>query len=75
MLVSRDEKSCLVVSYREVKKCIDSAFRCGFTPPLRATIHNECLCCFLSQGACAGPGDGNVEIAVTIFFLSFQRLL
>lgn len=27
MLVSRDEKSCLVVSYREVKKCIDSAFR------------------------------------------------
>ena len=30
MLVSRDEKSCLVVSYREVKKCIDSAFRCGF---------------------------------------------
>lgn len=31
MLVSRDEKSCLVVSYREVKKCIDSAFRWGFT--------------------------------------------
>jgi len=29
MLVSRDEKSCLVVSYREVRKCIDSAFRCG----------------------------------------------
>ncbi len=28
MLVSRDEQSCLVVSYREVKACIDSAFRC-----------------------------------------------
>ncbi|PVG00079.1 hypothetical protein CPB86DRAFT_872085 [Serendipita vermifera] len=27
MLVSRDEQSCLVVSYREVKRCIESAFR------------------------------------------------
>ncbi|EJF60102.1 hypothetical protein BD309DRAFT_990161 [Dichomitus squalens] len=27
MLVSRDEQSCLVVSYREVKACIESAFR------------------------------------------------
>ena len=27
MLVSRDEQSCLVVSYKEVKSCIDSAFR------------------------------------------------
>ncbi|KAI0742728.1 hypothetical protein C8Q80DRAFT_1190482 [Daedaleopsis nitida] len=26
MLVSRDEQSCLVVSYREVKACVDSAF-------------------------------------------------
>jgi len=26
MLVSRDEQSCLVVSYREIKSCIDSAF-------------------------------------------------
>ena len=26
MLVSRDEQSCLVVSYREVKACIESAF-------------------------------------------------
>ncbi|KAF7978167.1 hypothetical protein HWV62_1354 [Athelia sp. TMB] len=26
MLVSRDEQSCLVVSYKEVKSCIDSAF-------------------------------------------------
>ena len=26
MLVSRDEQSCLVVSYKEVKACIDSAF-------------------------------------------------
>ena len=34
MLISRDEKSCLVVSYHEVKKCIDSAFRCGFIPDL-----------------------------------------
>jgi len=31
MLISRDEKSCLVVSYREVKKSIESAFRCEFT--------------------------------------------
>lgn len=28
MLVSRDEQSCLVVSYKEVKSCIDAAFRC-----------------------------------------------
>ncbi|KAL6308885.1 kinase-like domain-containing protein [Sparassis latifolia] len=27
MLVSRDEQSCLVVSYKEVKSCINSAFR------------------------------------------------
>ncbi|KAI6015683.1 hypothetical protein EDC04DRAFT_2608684 [Pisolithus marmoratus] len=27
MLVSRDEQSCLVVSYKEVKACIESAFR------------------------------------------------
>ncbi|CAG8536238.1 2113_t:CDS:10 [Paraglomus brasilianum] len=27
MLVSRDEQSCLIVSYREIKNCIDSAFR------------------------------------------------
>lgn len=26
MLVSRDEQSCLVVSYREIKACIESAF-------------------------------------------------
>lgn len=26
MLTSRDEQSCLVVSYREIKNCIDSAF-------------------------------------------------
>lgn len=43
MLVSRDEKSCLVVSYREVKKCIDSAFRWGFTL-VRATDY--ILICF-----------------------------
>jgi PAB-dependent poly(A)-specific ribonuclease subunit 3 len=28
MLVSRDEQSCLVVSYKEVKACVESAFRC-----------------------------------------------
>ena len=27
MLVSRDEQSCLVVSYKEIKSCIDMAFR------------------------------------------------
>ena len=26
MLVSRDEQSCLVVSYRDIKNCIESAF-------------------------------------------------
>lgn len=26
MLVSRDEQSCLVVSYKEIKSCIESAF-------------------------------------------------
>ena len=30
MLVSRDEQSCLVVSYREVKACVESAFRWVF---------------------------------------------
>lgn len=28
MLVARDEQSCLVVSYKEVKACIASAFKC-----------------------------------------------
>lgn len=28
MLVARDEQSCLVVSYKEVKSCIEAAFRC-----------------------------------------------
>lgn len=28
MLVSRDEQSCLVVSYGEIKACIESAFGC-----------------------------------------------
>jgi PAB-dependent poly(A)-specific ribonuclease subunit 3 len=27
MLVSRDEQSCLVVSYKELKACVESAFR------------------------------------------------
>ena len=26
MLVSRDEQSCLVVTYREIKNCVDAAF-------------------------------------------------
>ncbi|CAG8797074.1 37242_t:CDS:2, partial [Gigaspora margarita] len=27
MLMSRDKQSCLIVSYKEIKNCIDSAFR------------------------------------------------
>ena len=27
MLVARDEQSCLVVSYREIKSCVEAAFR------------------------------------------------
>lgn len=27
MLVSRDDQSCLVVSYREIKHCIEAAFK------------------------------------------------
>jgi len=27
MLVSRDEQSCLVVSYKDVKNCVDGAYR------------------------------------------------
>jgi PAB-dependent poly(A)-specific ribonuclease subunit 3 len=27
MLMSRDEQSCLVVSYREIKGCVDAAFK------------------------------------------------
>ena len=34
MLVSRDEQSCLVVSYREVKACVESAFRSVLFPAL-----------------------------------------
>ena len=38
MLVSRDEQSCLVVSYKEVKSCIDSAFRYG-------SLHSSTAAC------------------------------
>lgn len=38
MLVSRDEQSCLVVSYREIKSCIDSAFRCVLPPVFQFVI-------------------------------------
>ncbi|CAL1698104.1 unnamed protein product [Somion occarium] len=31
MLVSRDEQSCLVVTYKEVKSCIESAFKCVYS--------------------------------------------
>ena len=31
MLTARDEQSCLVVSYKDVKTCIESAYRCVFT--------------------------------------------
>lgn len=34
MLVSRDEQACLVVSYKEVKSCIQSAFRYASSPSL-----------------------------------------
>lgn len=27
MLVSRDEQSCLVVTYREIKNCVEAAFK------------------------------------------------
>lgn len=27
MLISRDEQSCLVVTYKEVKACVSSAFK------------------------------------------------
>lgn len=42
MLVSRDEQSCLVVSYKEVKSCIDAAFRCAIPRLLtdRAHVHS-----------------------------------
>ncbi|KAJ2544371.1 PAB-dependent poly(A)-specific ribonuclease subunit 3 [Coemansia sp. RSA 1933] len=33
MLMSRDEKSCLVVSYSELKRCIDSAYQELMTSP------------------------------------------
>jgi PAB-dependent poly(A)-specific ribonuclease subunit 3 len=29
--MSRDEQSCLVVSYREIKACVEAAFK--FVPP------------------------------------------
>ena len=28
MLVARDEQSCLVVTYKEVKRCLEGAFGC-----------------------------------------------
>jgi len=33
MLVARDEQSCLVVSYKDVKQCIESAFVYVFPSP------------------------------------------
>jgi len=30
MLVARDEQSCLVVSYKDIKTCISNAFECVF---------------------------------------------
>lgn len=44
MLVSRDEQSCLVVSYKEVKSCIDSAFRFVlFSYPIDGIMLMVCL--------------------------------
>jgi PAB-dependent poly(A)-specific ribonuclease subunit 3 len=31
MLVARDEQSCLVVSYKDIKTCIANAFECVFS--------------------------------------------
>ena len=36
MLISRDEQSCLVVSYREIKSCIETAF--GYVIVMSHTI-------------------------------------
>ena len=44
MLVSRDEQSCLVVSYREVKACIDSAFRCASACMWRRSMADYLVC-------------------------------
>lgn len=50
MLVSRDEQSCLVVSYREVKTCIESAFTCVFFPSsslfVVAEVRINAISCF-----------------------------
>ncbi|KAF8658419.1 hypothetical protein AX16_001970 [Volvariella volvacea WC 439] len=39
MLVSRDEQSCLVVSYKEIKQCINSAFSELSQPPMSNIGH------------------------------------
>ncbi|KAJ2794253.1 PAB-dependent poly(A)-specific ribonuclease subunit 3, partial [Coemansia furcata] len=37
MLMSRDEKSCLVVSYEEVKRCVEEAYQ-ELIAPTQATL-------------------------------------
>lgn len=53
MLVSRDEQSCLVVSYREVKACVESAFTCvSFSLSLAfvfAEVRGLVIFCFPSE--------------------------
>jgi hypothetical protein len=34
MLVSRDDQSCLVVSYREIKACVEAAYKSVVPKPL-----------------------------------------
>jgi hypothetical protein len=46
MLVSRDDQSCLVVSYREIKACIEAAYRSAYrssilAPPADTESHSE----------------------------------
>ena len=41
MLVSRDEQSVLVVSYRDVRRCVEAAFACVFSFPLSLTHQTD----------------------------------
>lgn len=48
MLVARDEQSCLVVSYKDVKQCIESAFVYVF-PFISIGLHMSLLTCEYSE--------------------------
>lgn len=51
MLMSRDEQSCLVVSYRDLKTCIEAAFK--YVPasqsPSSPPLHNPDFTSFLQR--------------------------